>query len=56
VEKRFELRVPDDLRRFLKEIGGGFPRLCVFGRGERFWEVNNFFELSRDDEPESLST
>ncbi len=54
-EKRFEVRMPDDLRKFLKEIAGGFPRLCVFRKGERFWEVNNFFELSRDDEPESLS-
>ena len=54
-EKRFGVRLPRDLRTFLKEVPGGFPRLCVFRRGEAFWEVNNFFELSRNDEPESLS-
>jgi|GEM_PF-4126685 cell wall assembly regulator SMI1 len=53
-EQRFEVRVPDDLRKFLKEIAGGFPRLCVFRKGEGFWEVNNFFELSRDDGPGGL--
>jgi hypothetical protein len=54
-EKRFDVSVPDDLRTFLKEIAGGFPRLCVYRKGEQLWEVNHFFELSRDDEPESLA-
>jgi cell wall assembly regulator SMI1 len=54
-EKRFGVRVPEDLRKFLKEISGGYPRLGVFRRGGRSWEVNNFFGLARDDAPESLS-
>src|SRR5215831_17206463 len=54
-EKRFQVRAPDDLRQLLKEISGGYPRLGVFRRGGRSWEVNNFFGLARDDAPESLS-
>jgi len=54
-EKRFDVKLPEELRRFFKEIPGGYPQLSVFREGGDVWEVNNFFGLLRGEPAGSLS-
>lgn len=54
-ERRCRVSIPADLRRLLRHVNGGHPRLDSFATAGARFSISRFFYLSEDDQPGGLS-